>query len=852
MKKKQTLFGVISSAALATVVVGCASEDFSLASTSGSIAPGVNLNSEIIKAKPQSRAAMGITVEDLALDLQSADGSVNQHWASVSDFDVNAQYRVGTYTMSASYGSEDSEGFEAPYYFGSTTFEVEENVTTPVSLTASLANAMVTVEYTDAFRNYFSSYNFKLHTDGGAYIEYAADETRPAYVRTGKVNILADIVKQNGVGAQLEAATFTAQARHHYTVTVDVNGGNAGDAQLVISFDENVAEEDVTIDLSDELLNAPAPELSFSGFTDGATYNMIAGSQLDIAPKYTIIARSGIASVILTTNSKTLEEQGWINGEIDLCKASVAQQAALQALGLNAKGVFGNVDKMAMIDLSQVVKHIQYRENGGNTTTVSLIVKDKIGKLTDPVTFTVEVEPVELTITNISEVYDDDENISLQFSYNGGNPQENVQFMYKNERGTWDAAETVSITAASRASELYNAVIKVPLMKSYVIKAVSKGVSYESDVVNTNRIAPDYKVAVNDNDVFATYAILDVYNIAGNKAAAPSSAEIQVSTDGTTFTSMPYTADGTTVKVTGLAASTKYSARIVFDDMPCKPVSFTTEAKSQIPDSNFETWNSTKKGDYQYLWTVNSGTPWATLNDLTCSQSGSGSGSGLSTGGCAYKATSGTIPANSRTNYSNSYGGAVGTTKKGDGNTQGNATLHSDKGYSGNAALIRTVGWGSGNSAGSGTGNPASGFNACKNVTAGELYLGSYSDGANYSGYSFASRPSSISFFYKYTSYGSSGDYGDCEVLVKDASGNVIASATCQFNAQDSYVQKTLNLNYAAGSAKAASIMVRFKSSANPSLTNNSTWLYGPGNKNVSGGEYLGSELYIDEITLNY
>ncbi|MDE6094185.1 MAG: hypothetical protein K2F61_05355, partial [Muribaculaceae bacterium] len=50
----------------------------------------------------------------------------------------------------------------------------------------------------------------------------------------------------------------------------------------------------------------------------------------------------------------------------------------------------------------------------------------------------------------------------------------------------------------------------------------------------------------------------------------------------------------------------------------------------------------------------------------------------------------------------------------------------------------------------------------------------------------------------------------------------------------------------------ASKIMVRFKSSANPSLTNNESWLYGPGNKNVSGGEYVGSELYIDDIQLNY
>ena len=50
-------------------------------------------------------------------------------------------------------------------------------------------------------------------------------------------------------------------------------------------------------------------------------------------------------------------------------------------------------------------------------------------------------------------------------------------------------------------------------------------------------------------------------------------------------------------------------------------------------------------------------------------------------------------------------------------------TISTDDCYSGEkAALIRTVGWGAGNSAAASSWG--SGFGTCKNVTAGELFLG--------------------------------------------------------------------------------------------------------------------------------
>lgn len=845
---KSLIYGLFSSLALCSLV-SC-SDDFRPSdNTKGRIYPSVSLDANPLKRDRASRSATEISVNDLSLKLSSLDGTFSKSWDSVADFNSEEEFKVDNYLMEATYGDASDEGFEKPYYYGAASLSVRENQQTPVAIDVTLANSMVTVQYTDAFKDYFTSYQMLLHSESGNYLEYAADETRPVYVKSGKVTLIADVVKPNGTGGKFEALELNAQPRHHYTVTVDVNGGQVGGAVLEITYDDSISDEVIVdIDLSDDLFNSPAPVVDSEGFDPAQTYSMVDGFSAGLTPKITVIARGGLESLVMTTKSPSLIAQGWPS-EIDLVAATSTQQNVMSSLGLGARGVFGNVDKMAWLDLTKVIDNIKYVADAENTNTITVVAKDLNGKLSDIVTLTVVCEPVELSL-DITEIADPDENnANVNLTFNGPDVEKNVAIQYKNDRGTWSNVTINSIEPASRGGETYRVNITLPDNASVTLRAVCGSVISES-VVLTREILP-FRLKVNDYDVYAKRAKVSVTDESG-MAVDASGLNIVLSTDGINFTAPTQTVEGSTIKLDGLESGNTYIARLEQNGVYSRKATLTTELEAQIPDSNFENWSSEKKGDYQYLWIVGNGSPWATVNNLTVSTSGSGSGNGLNTKGCAYKATSGTIPANGRSTKSNGYGGTFGTTKAADGHTVGNASIN-NLGYSGNAALIRTVGYGSGNSAGSGTSNPASGFNTCQNVASGELYLGTYSNGANYSGYDFASRPTAISFYYKYVPYGSVGDYGDCEVKLLDASGNVIATAKYKFEKlDDEYTQKVLNLEYTTNNAKAAKIMIRFKSSANPSLASSTSWLYGPGNKNVSGGEYVGSELYIDEITLQY
>lgn len=859
--KKTILTSVASAAMLLPLATACSEEGAFVGEDTGRITLEVDFKSDPVSAKAGSRAAVEnpITADDLSLRLTALEAEFSKTWTSISEFDPAAEFSVGTYKLEAFYGDPAEEGYGKPHYNGEQEVKVVTGKNTPVSLTVTLANSIVKVVYTDAFKEYMTAYSATVRTSLGGEIAYDEADTRELFVAPGTVSLALDITKPNGKQGQVVAASFEAKPRYRHTVTVDYNGGETGKLEgLTITCDDSMNDiVEHTIDISDDILSASAPTLTPDGFASGETVSLVETTAAPKDLKVNIVARGKIGSVTLTTASAALVRKGWPE-TVDLANCDQATQAKLNELGLNVLGLWKNPDEMAVIDFTDVLPNIPFEEGAGNTSVFTLSITDRYSKTCDPVSFSVDVLKLEMELLQGSILADG--RLNLLMKYNGGDV-ENVKFKAKNSRGTYTEliVNKISGTAPNYEIDLTHpandAVIKAE--NTLEVMAVKGDLTSEIAAKSPAMIAD--KAATN---AFAKRAFLGVKFTDDAVMAQSANVEWYLSTDnGTTYNKATSTArkpagravvGSKTYELTGLQPATTYMAYAKLGEEQTFPIEFTTEAAAQVPDSGFETWTSEQKGDYQYLWKVSSGTPWATVNELTIASYGSGSGIGTKTGGCAYKATSGTIPANGRSNYSNYYGGPIGTTKKADGHTTGNATLHSDLGHNGNAALIRTVGYGSGNSAGLGTGNPASGFNVCKNVASGELYLGTYDNGPKYSGYDFSSRPSTLNFYYKYIPYGSSGDYGNCQITLMDKDGNIISSNSADITEQSSYTLMSLPLTYSPDAPKCAKIMIAFKSSANPDLTNSKTWLYGPGNKNVSGGEYVGSELYIDDIELIY
>lgn len=799
------IYGVLSSAMLIAIGTGCSDDYNPSESSSGKINPLLQLDTEAItsRSQAQSRDASAISVNDLKLRLSSADGSFAKEWNSVADFDNNELFKVGTYTLEASYGNIEEEGFEKPYYYGSTQVVVKENKVTQASLSAELANSMVSIATTEAFQSYFSNYSFQAHSEGGDYINFTSTETRPGYLRPGKVTVTADVTKPNGLTATLEAAVFNAEPKHHYTITIDVNNGQAGDAQLVITYDDMLDQEDVYIDLSDDILSAPAPVVVAQGFEAGAPITVIEGDKSNITPSFFINAEGGISSVVLTTQSSSLIEQGWYN-EIDLAAATPAQQSKLESLGLDVKGLFGNIDRMAQIDFTNVLPFIKYLEGSNNESTFTIVVKDKYSKVSEPISLTVNVEAILLTIEEDVTPVVGSSAMSLVVNYNGSDLANDVTIQYKNVRGTWN---NTSITNVTKLTD-----------NSYIVEI--DGIPAEDTTVTLRAVVNDkesneltlskggFTISATANDSFATRArIVPVY-LDDETEADAASVVYEVSEDGATFTTVSHTleSDGS-AWISGLPSGKGLTVRATIGNKIAK-TTITTEVAAQIPDSDMDdNWWRAKGGsnwDFYYAYAEGTTQVWDTMNEETTSETGVGA---------AYVTTSGTKPAEGRT---------------------------------GQCALIRTVGWGAGNTAGGA-------ISIVYNTSAGQLYLGKFNAvGAtpNY-GYAFSSRPSSITFYTKYAAY-KSDDFGSAEIRVLDAAGNVLSSNSTTIGTDKSdWGEITLPLAYSANAEKAASIVVIFKSTAHSSGATRD-YLKLPSFAASSKTESVGGQLYIDDIMLNY
>lgn len=832
-------------AAGAVMLLASCSDDWGMQGEGrGSITPLVGVDTQVITSQKSSDSQTdaasrangdAVTAADLSIRLTKSDGSWSNTWEKLADFDATQQFAVGDYLIEAFYGDENEEGFEKPSYEGSQVVAVADQRTTEVALTAGLSKCMISIDYTDTFKNYMSSWSASVKGAGPA-IEYTADETRPLYLVPGEASITINVVKPNGLSGTFDLAKVSTKARYSYHVTVDVNEGNAGDATLTVSFDENLAHEDVLIDISDEIMNMPPPTVDAVGFEAGVPVTVLSGIDSDLENlSMNILALGGLKEINLTTKSEYLLSQGWPE-TVELIGATPEMQSRLTELGLQTLGIWKNPAEMGVLEFIGVANKIKTIA-GDNSSTFTITVTDKQSHVSQPFTLEVQAESVTLNTALKDELYSPGQDSQMQVAFSGNlntlKKALRLQFVH-NDSGIWrditvkdivEASATDAARTETTPQLLYDVTFVAPAeMNSELnVRAIA------GDVVTPAITLQPLIVTVDANDIFAKSAT----------ASVSTTATLFIRAKGDADFNEVATATGSH-RITGLLSATEYEIKAKSGKKETPVLNFTTEEEILLPNSGFEEWSSEQKGDYQYLWTP---IDWSTVNTITCSTSGSGSGNGLRTGGAAYKATSGTIPANSRTTKGQDGGGVIGTSTSGDGNTQGNANLHSDKQHEGsNAALIRTVSWGSGNTAKS----SGSGFGTSQNKTPGELYLDRIA---------FGSRPSKISFYYHYDVVTSgNGDYGSVEVKILDAADNIIASAQKNITEQPEYTLMELPLTYDEGASKAAKISLRFVSSANADIYNSestSNWRC-PGAKNTSGGEYTGSELYIDDISLSY
>lgn len=181
--------------------------------------------------------------EAIAVDILDESDLIVQHADDWKELD-EVLLPAATYTIKAFSADKDknAQGFDAkPYYEGESTVEIEPNKFKSVAITCKLAQAMVSVNCTENFKNAFSDYSCSIESSS-ATIPFVEDETRAAYVKAGQA-LTVKVDFKNGKTFSQKIVDET-KAAYHYKVKLDVTEGSAS---FDVSVDQTIHQYTVTI-----------------------------------------------------------------------------------------------------------------------------------------------------------------------------------------------------------------------------------------------------------------------------------------------------------------------------------------------------------------------------------------------------------------------------------------------------------------------------------------------------------------------------------------------------------------------------------------------------------------------------
>lgn len=826
---KKICYGLLSF--LFIGLASCTKED-TRSSLEGRIDVRVSTDWSLADAESRASEEVAPEINDFALAIESADGKVSNSWDSFGKFQP-VSVPVGTYLVTASYGDANAEGFDALSYLGSTTVEVGKDETAEASVTCTINKARVILSYTDDFKSYFSSYSAYVSSSKGNKITYADDETRGAYFVPGNLELFLEVTRQ-GVSQKvtLNPKNFTAEVKHEYRLTMDVD---ASTASLKIVFNDNPSsEQNVDINISDEALNAPAPEFAAYGFTSGNAIEVMEGSTVSDKLEAYLNASSGLAKCELITVSEALKAQGWPES-VDLMNLTTEQSQKLTELGLSTKGLGANHDKIALVDFKNVLPYLYCTSDGNDVHTFTLRATDVLTKVSEDLVLKVTtrnngfavalpeyVSYGSTTMTADLTLEGDPALIKFYYIYLGA-PQEFTAENIDIQPGTEENKYKVTFTYPEPLVDTENG---VKFKAQYGAKTIERTFKVED---------PELTLSLKngDADVWATKAYLQVVASAKSRSSrtiSSSTVEIQYK-DGEEWKVWPnqsYDSETGLFLLTGMgegASETQgvsYTLRAVYKrggvaSSLSEELSITTEPKAQVGNAGFEewhteifkysTWVSGGEREWYLPWNTNESDVWWAVNSRTTMPSECAGG-----GSYEYKV----FPTISWSSSNKS---------------QGEKSIQIATIAVGYAAIVN-----------GGSTTPY----------VGEIWIGTSNDNGGHAseGHAFASRPNSMTFWYQYESFNDNEKFY-MQVVLKAADGTIVASNEIPNGEEGDPSGNTITLPFTYSPdvyKKVSSIYMVFKSSSGSVDSKKRTM-------EISGQEQtarIGSVLRIDDIKLNY
>ena len=796
----------------------------SLIADTTSLSKGVN---GVTKAVNAGEFDAFLTTSDYRISiLQEAD---TMHvYERFDEMPAEVELKEGAYTLIAEKGNNLPAAFENPYFAGSVDFSIRADMSTPIDVTCTLANARITVEYTDDFKEAYSDYTVLLSsafTSGD--LEIAKGETRPAYVQVAKEG------SELGVAIRLKKVNEEEEKTYHVPTPLSIerrqnirlifktDGAALEGIGLEVLLDDELTELTLNEGIPDFMWKPfEKPTLSPDDFTDGDEITVNVGKYED-NPTVGFTMPAGIASLCIKQWRGDQEEEV-ITYDLATDEGVAAALKHNFSWTVNGKqnGNVAGERKTGQLFLKDAINSLEAPSEGDETYTYywEFSGKDATGKQqeTNTLQLAIVVQPAGAPLV----VFNGFPETTI---VEGDAMSVDVEARYEAE-GMIDGDKTTLTIHDGMESKSYRILTEGTTLQSdwgIIVKsenATTATVTFPKDF-STRLTAPE------EGEKIYTFTLhLE------DKKGKHFEMEKTLTVQAPVFELTPSANDGKNLT----AGGEQYEIRAIYrekENRVTKPIVITTEDVVDLEDGSFEDWHSEvvysaslgsggslPGGIDIYQWwpyVEGSSSWWSTRNALTTSQR-----SGTS---YYYRAYSGTVP--------------------------------TDNGYSGKAAEISSLGFGAGSTYFQGSG----GWTAEKRA-AGMLFIGSHSateegesEAFDY-GHEFAVRPTGFKFFYKFKALNSESfraymvvENREQGVVTELGRGELLSNQE-----QTSFVEAQVNVKYSNTSLKATHMYIVFVSSTaeTPSLeviTGSASDFSGN-----NDSRFVGNVLTIDEVQLIY
>ena len=242
-------------AALCWALASCPDDTFNREYGEGMGYLRLQLGKVDVDLSSTTRADAGSLPDDLIpapaefmIDIKQGNKSVDGYPKKYSELTEGVELKSGGYTVIAYYG--DNEPIQAtPYFSGSSTVEIYPGQSTSTTVSAALANAMVTPAVSENLQNHYSEWSLKLEA-GEQSIELANQDNKDGYLfaKAGQ-SINAVFEGTNALGNPTShgwTVISEAIAQTKYVIQCDPDLSVFSNIQLTATATHTYAEDSLT------------------------------------------------------------------------------------------------------------------------------------------------------------------------------------------------------------------------------------------------------------------------------------------------------------------------------------------------------------------------------------------------------------------------------------------------------------------------------------------------------------------------------------------------------------------------------------------------------------------------------